>query len=103
MIRNGPKIKLNSAPGRRTTSTTSLETNAAVRVQLLSSPRSQSPMVLTALLLAAGRILALHERGKHFVERRPVFTTGCDVDALVVNLLQDPRRCRARVFGNHQQ
>src|SRR5438270_6619689 len=80
MMMNGPKIKLNSAPGRRMTSMTSLMTNAVVRVQLLSGPRNSSVMLFSSLLVLvrAGGLGARDQSGEDFVKRGVVFPAGDD-------------------------
>src|SRR5918911_4724834 len=101
MIRNGPRIRLKRAPGRRTTSMTSLPTNEVVRVQLLSSPSNSSRILLLSLPTLRRR--AVDQLGEDLVERRPVLAAGQDDPALTGDLLEHPRRGGAGVLGHHQQ
>src|SRR5438105_1564549 len=105
MMMNGPKIRLKSAPGRRTVSMTSLPRNEVVRVQLLSSPRNSSRIAFTlVLLLVCARLVGLrHQRGEDLVERRPVFAAGNDFDAQGAELLQHPRGGLAGIVADHQK
>src|SRR6266508_2375033 len=101
MIRNGPKIRLNSAPGRRMTSITSLLMKAVVRVQLLSSPRHASAIARTGLLRTFFAVL-LHQRGEDFVERWTIFADRAHVDASRLNRLRDAWRGGASIVGGDQ-
>src|ERR687886_2675979 len=106
MIKNGPKIMLNSAPGRRMTSRTSLPTKAVVRVQLLSSPANASRSAPTTLLLFEIQgvcVVSGDQRSKDFVEGRAVFGAGDDFATERVHLLDDARHGRAGLVSDHQE
>src|SRR5919202_2878948 len=106
MIKNGPKIMLNSAPGRRMTSSTSLPTKAVVRVQLLSSPRNASrsaPTTLLLFLIQGVSVLSGDQRREDLVEGRAVFGAGDDFATQRVHLLDDARHGRAGFVGDHQE
>src|SRR5215472_6902148 len=95
---NGPKIRLNRAPGRRSTSTMSLLTNAVVRVQLLSGPSRNSFIVIrlgSMFAIVFGSVVgALHQRGKHLVEGRPVLAAGLHIPAGGLDCLHHSRQGR---------
>src|SRR5436190_19798815 len=101
MMRNGPKIRLNSAPGWRMTSSTSLTTNAVVRVQLLSGPSSNSFTPLHFRELAAVVMLGAIRPGdksrEHLIKGRPVLAAGFNAAAGSLDRLHDARRGRARI------
>src|SRR5438045_4109611 len=101
MIRNGPKIKLKSAPGRRITSTTSLLMKAVVRVQLLSSP-SHASQVVRIRLLRSSMSGASHQFGEHFVERGAIFADRGDLDARCLDRLRNAWADRASVVGDDE-
>src|SRR5438270_10461483 len=106
MIKNGPKMRLNSAPGRRTTSVTSLPTNAVVRVQLLSGPSSSSFMLLCAFCLApmlVRTVFGAFDQGReHFVKGGSIFTAGLDSAAGGPDRFDHARRGRCGILGDHQ-
>src|SRR4051812_10064450 len=94
MIRNGPRIRLKIAPGRRMTSMSSLRRTAERRARTLSSaiasPRGGSAHGLDAARPDERRqllgcdirgCLAVDELGEHFVERGPVLAREHDVRA----------------------
>src|ERR1700716_2994993 len=107
MMRNGPKIRLKSAPGRRTVSMTSLPMKEVVRVQLLSSPRNSSTIAFTLglllVMLCRGFVGPRHQRREDLVERRPVLARRDNLDTQRVELLDHPRRGRASIIGDHQE
>src|SRR6185437_2602105 len=90
MIKNGPKMRLNSAPGRRTTSMTSLPMNEVVLVQLLSAPSHSSVIARNPRLLLVGcrAIGAGYQRGENLVERGTVLAARDHVHAHALQLLQ---------------
>src|SRR5579864_4241305 len=106
MIRNGPKIRLSSAPGRRRTSVTSLPTKAVVRVQLLSGPSRNSLMLIRSRRLCAlaigGLIGALHQSGKDFVKRWSVLAARFDIAARCLDGFEHARQCGGGVVGDDQ-
>src|SRR5918912_1887917 len=106
MIRNGPKIRVNRAPGRRMTSSTSLPTKAVVRVQLLSSPRNASrsaPTTLLLFLIQGVPVLSGDQGRENLVEGRAVFGAGDDLATQRVHLLDHARHGRAGLVGDHQE
>src|SRR5438309_613840 len=108
MIRNGPKIRLSSAPGRRSTSVTSLPTNAVIRVQALSGPSNSSFMaVLRGLaqqvVLARCAFGARNERRKYLVEGWLVLTARSDAAAGGLDRLHDTRGGGGRVLGDDEE
>src|SRR5438067_13129682 len=105
MIKNGPKIKLKSAPGRRSTSVTSLPTNAVVRVQLLSGPSRNSLIVAFCRGFVFPRLSAIgtfDQRGENLVERRPIFAAGFDTATGRLDRLDHARRSGGGLVGEHQ-
>src|SRR5947209_13485368 len=106
MIRKGPKIKLNRAPGRRTTSRTSLPMKAVVRVQLLSSPTNGSRITPTTVLpfVIGGVSVVTGDNGsKDLVKRGAVLSARDDFAAQRVDLLDDARHGCARLVGDYQE
>src|SRR5712692_4128625 len=105
MITNGPKMRLKSAPGRRTVSRTSLPMKDVVLVQDLSSPSNTSPIADTAVLLF-GRVVDVgvcYELGEHLVERRPIFAAGEHFDAGPLDRLQHARSRLAGIVSDDQE
>src|SRR4051794_9099625 len=94
MIRNGPRTRLNNAPGRRTTSMTSFVTKDVVRVQLLSSPTNIA--ILPILVFD-------HELGKDFVEAREVLAALDHLPTGRADLLQHARCGSAGLVGDYHQ
>src|SRR5438094_451557 len=107
MMRNGPKIRLNNAPGCRMTSSTSLTTNAVVRVQLLSGPSSNSFTSLHFCELAPVVVLRpicpSDKSREHLIKGRPVLAAGFNAAAASLDRLHDARSGRARIIGDHQE
>src|SRR5437867_11387518 len=91
MTRNGPSTRLSSAPGRRTTSISSLPMNEVVRTQVLTISRKSST-IAEALGLLAGGPVACDELGEHLVERRPVLPAAHDLATHTGERLQNARR-----------
>src|ERR1051326_1805951 len=105
MIKNGPKMRLNNAPGRRRTSVMSLPTKAVVRVQLLSGPSSSSFIFVCALAVwrRVGRGFSVLDQSREdFVEGRPIFATGLDAAAGGLNGFDNSGQDRARLVGDDQ-
>src|ERR1700737_4113069 len=107
MITNGPKIRLNRAPGLRTVSMTSLPMKEVVRVQLLSSPRNSSTIAFTLGLLLVmvcrGFVGPRHQRREDLGDGRPVLARRDNLDTQCVELLDHPRRGRTSIIGDHQE
>src|SRR3569833_4673581 len=100
MITNGPRMRLNNAPGRRMTSVTSLPTNEASLVQLLRMPKKKSlSSARKGICLRVIRLLASDELREHLVVGRAVLRARSHVDALLGDGLQHPWGGSAGVFG----
>src|SRR5687768_14398809 len=94
MIRNGPNTRLSSAPGRRTTSRTSLPMKEVVRVQRLSSPS----------IGYVHRVLIGRDQAReHLVEGWSIFAAGLDLHVQVADGLDHARRCRTGVVDDQHQ
>src|SRR5438105_15568599 len=107
MMRNGPKIRLNNAPGRRITSSTSLTTKAVVRVQLLSGPSSNSFTSLDFFELAPVVVLPAicpsDKSGEHLIKGGPVLGAGFNGAAGCLDRRDHARSGGSRIVGDHQE
>src|SRR5579859_5281069 len=105
MMMNGPKMRLKSAPGRRTVSRTSLPMKDVVRVQVLSSPSNASRITDTAVLLFSRVALACfrYKLRENFVEGRAIFADRQHFHTGALNGLQQARRRGAGIVGDDQE
>src|SRR5215472_417957 len=101
MIRNGPKTRLNKAPGRRMTSITSLVTKDVVRVQLLSNP-SNAPAP-SRIFGAARTVFPFDQPGEDLVEVREVFAAVYHLTSSGIDLLQHAWHRGTGIVRYHDQ
>src|SRR5918997_1157533 len=105
MIRNGPRMRLASTPGRRSTSRSSLPVNEAIRMMLWRTLRiRQSPLLAAVRLVErTRRAPLLHEAGEDLVERRLMLLEARHGDPRRLELLDNPGgQGRGILHGHHQ-